>query len=378
MGFIGFYCSSISWGGLEMNFIKSATWLIKRNYRIKFYCVEGSPIANHLKSKGLDATYVNKNRKYYDFSNAYALYKLAKKDAIKAMFLVDTRDISTIALAKTLSGNKFKMIYYQGMQIGVDKKDILHTIRYSKIDAWVTLLDFLANQIQERTHFNHKKIHIIPNAVNFNHDKSQPKSLARKKFNLGSDKFIIGVIGRIDEQKGQLFLIKQLAKLREENLDIELLIVGETTRGAGQKYMNLLLETVRNLKLERFVHFHPFLEDTKVFYNAIDLFAMASKGETFGIVTIEAMACGVPVIGTNASGTPEILENGKLGFLYEVDNGKDFCQKVHCIFNNQLDVHDKVIQAQKSATVNYSQERVTNQFEEVFEKLNLTICKVNS
>ena len=59
---IGFYCSSTSWGGLEMNFVRFAIRLSNRNYRIKFYCVEDSPIANRLKSTDYDVTYVQKNK----------------------------------------------------------------------------------------------------------------------------------------------------------------------------------------------------------------------------------------------------------------------------------------------------------------------------
>jgi glycosyltransferase involved in cell wall biosynthesis len=55
---------------------------------------------------------------------------------------------------------------------------------------------------------------------------------------------------------------------------------------------------------------------------------MASKAETFGMVTIEAMASGVPTIGSNAGGTPEILEYGKLGFLFEPLNALSLAKSI--------------------------------------------------
>jgi glycosyltransferase involved in cell wall biosynthesis len=63
------------------------------------------------------------------------------------------------------------------------------------------------------------------------------------------------------------------------------------------------------------VHVRPYSQDVSVFYSAIDTFLLCSKGETFGTVTIEAMACSLPIIGTQSSGTPELLHHGECGIL---------------------------------------------------------------
>ena len=373
---VGFYCSSISWGGLEMNFIKCAIWVSKRDYRVKIYCVKDSPIAKKLVDSDIKVTYVPRNKKYYDIKNAYRISKLIKKDNIKALWLRDNRDLSTIGLAKTLSGNKFKIIYHQAMQIGVPKKDFFHNLRFSKIDAWISLLNNLATQVKSHTNFDHKKIHVIPLAVDMKPTTEELTKLeARDKFKLPSNKFVIGILGRISHHKGQLFLVKQLAKLRDQNLDIELLIVGEPTRNENDGYFELLTNTVKDLNLTKHVHFHSFISEPQIFYNAIDLFIMASEGETFGTVTIEAMKSGVPVLGTNSAGTPEILENGNLGFLYEANNGSDFCEQIDWIFNNPIEVNRKTTSAKIIADHKYSKEVVSSQIEQVFETLELTKCK---
>ena len=360
-----------------MNFVRFAVGLSSRNFQVKVYCVEGSPIASKLSSTNLKVTYVNKNKKYYDFVNAFRIKKLIKKDNIKAFWLRDTRDISTIGLAKTFSGNKIQIIYQQAMQIGVSKKDFLHTIRFSKIDAWITLLNFLATQVKSQTKFDHKKIHIIPLAVDININDTAliSKAKAREQFKLPQDKYVFGIIGRLSAPKGQLFLIKEIAKLRSQNFDIELLIVGEPTRGQDNEYQIELDRTIKELKLSDVVHFHPFLENVEIFYSAIDLFVMASKGETFGNVTIESMAYGVPVLGSNSSGTPEILDFGKLGSLYEVDDENDFNLKANWLLNNLDIIKEKTILAQKVANYKYSREVVFDQMEEVLTKLNLLNCK---
>jgi glycosyltransferase involved in cell wall biosynthesis len=223
---LGFYCSSISWGGLEMNFVKCAIWLSNRNYQIKVYCVKDSPIANKLESTNLDITYVHRNKKYFDLKNAFRVHRLMKKDNIKGIWLRDTRDLSTIGLTKNFSRNKIKVIYQQAMQISHPKKDLFHTIRFAKIDAWITLLNNLSDQVKKYTKIKPEKVHVIPLAVDLKRaEENQSKKFSRSYFKIAPEKYVIGILGRICHHKGQLFLVEQLAKLRGANLDIELLIM---------------------------------------------------------------------------------------------------------------------------------------------------------
>jgi len=76
------------------------------------------------------------------------------------------------------------------------------------------------------------------------------------------------------------------------------------------------------------------LEEMPLVYNGADLFVLASENETFGQVYIEAIACGVPVIGTNVGGVPEIITDGYNGFLIAPANPSNLAQKIEEIFNN--------------------------------------------
>ncbi len=376
MGKIGFYCSSISWGGLEMNFVRYAIWLAERGYAIIVYCVQGSPIADKLKNSSLKVTYVKRNRKYFDIINAFRVYKLIKRDRIQAFWIRDTRDMSTIGIAKTITSNKVKIIYQQAMQITFNKKDIFHTVRFSKIDLWITPLQYLASQVKSFTRFKKERIKVIPLATEIDPEQSiMTKAKARDILELPEDKFIIGVIGRIDPLKGQHFLIKALANLRNQDLNIDLLIVGDTTKHEGNEYQNFIKQEVKDMGIEENVHFRPFLDNVEIFFRAVDLFIMASKGETFGMVTIEAMTYGTPLLGTNSAGTPEILETGELGFLYEVDDENNFCKKVKWILNNEEKVNEKREAALKVAQHKYSRKEVLDQIENSLSSLNLIDCK---
>ena len=74
------------------------------------------------------------------------------------------------------------------------------------------------------------------------------------------------------------------------------------------------------------VFIRPFMKEMDVFFSSIDALLMATKAETFGMVTLEALAFGVPVIGSNAGGTPELLGQGKFGILFETLNPIDLAR----------------------------------------------------
>lgn len=366
---IAFYCSSLSWGGLELNFCRYAIILLFKGYYVKIYCVKNSPIANFLLKNNNDVVFVERNRKYFDFINAYRVYRKLKKENIDILWLRAPRDVIIAGIIKTFTFFKIKIIYQQAMQISTRKKDIFHTIRFAKINAWLTPLNYLAAQIKELTYFNPVKIHIIPLAVKNPADKFLTSSKARNLLNIPTDKFVIGIIGRIDVLKNQLFLIKALKLIREENPDSILLIVGDVTKEQNNDYLKLLHQTCVDLNLTDFVHFRPYIENIDVFYKAIDLFALSSINETFGMVTIEAMSFAVPIIAPATAANNEILKEGELGFIYEPGNIKIFCQNVNNIIQQYDNARNLAAKAYDEVNIKYSENIVYTKIEKIIDSL---------
>jgi D-inositol-3-phosphate glycosyltransferase len=92
--------------------------------------------------------------------------------------------------------------------------------------------------------------------------------------------------------------------------------MGEPTRNEGDAYLRQLEQQVVRLGLQAQVHFRGFRANPAVFYHAIDVFMMASISETYGMVTLEALASGVPVVGAACGGTLELVQHNHTGLLY--------------------------------------------------------------
>ena len=331
---LAYLCSSVSWGGLEMNQLKNALWMQERRNNVLMICKENSPVAQSCLSVGIAVAYIEDHRKYYDFQAGKKLATILNQSLITHLIIRDTRDLSVSVIAKRKANHKVHLSYFMEMQMGVSKKNLFHTIRYKGLDAWCCPLNGLVNQVKTLTRIDKTKIHFIPSALDLSRfSNNVSKETARKILDLPQNQITIGLSGRFDPFKGHLLLLEAINQL--ENKKINVCFLGEPTKGSGQEYTEQINQTIEKYNLSDRVFIRPFRQDIEVFYAAIDLFIMASKAETFGMVTIEAMASGVPVIASNGGGSPEILGEGKFGRLFEPLNAKSLSEQIKAFLEQE-------------------------------------------
>jgi len=122
-------------------------------------------------------------------------------------------------------------------------------------------------------------------------------------------------VGRLHERKGVDRLLLSFKKVLDE-MDAGLTIVGSGEMEGPLK------ELAKKLDIEKSVRFSGFVDDDKIpgLYSSSSIFVMPSYYEGFGIVLLEAMASGLPVVATATGGAPELIENGVNGFLVTHEN----------------------------------------------------------
>ncbi len=368
---IAFVITSTGWGGLELNTIKLARQFEKMGYPILFITREETKLNEEATSRFVNTTLLKSPKKYFDFKNAFKLSRIFKKENIETVIIISNRDIDLLSITKRFFCEDLKIIYQQQMQIGIDKKDFLHTLRYKALQYWICPLPYLKKEVIEKTNYPQERIKIIPLGIDVENfiTKKYSKAEALKKLEITTTVPIIGILGRIDRKKGQDFLVKAISELRNRNIDIELLIVGSPTINDtdGQQYFSEIKKLITDDKLENIIHIREHDNDVHLFYNAIDIFALASYSETFGMVTVEAMAAGIPVIATNKGGSPEILGNGKFGLLYEFENIHSFCEKVEWILINPDKTKEMTALSQQEAINNYSEVTIAKKIGELIK-----------
>lgn len=158
------------------------------------------------------------------------------------------------------------------------------------------------------------KFTVIPTGIDITPYKKANGAAIRSQWNWGDDKVIISA-GRLAEEKNWVTLLEAFALALQAQPNIRLVLLGDGPQAQALGRLAGELEIVDRVT---FVGKVPF-EEVPHYLKAADLFAFASITETQGLVTLEAMAAGLPVVAVDAPGTKDILEDGKQGFLTQND-----------------------------------------------------------
>jgi glycosyltransferase involved in cell wall biosynthesis len=240
-----------------------------------------------------------------------------------------------IATVKARMGKSIVTAYFMEMQLGVKKTGILHSIRFNYLDYWFCPLPFLEKQVIEWTHISASKVHLVPSGIDRSEIKCIIKEAARTQLDLPQNGFTFGLIGRFDLQKGQLLVLDALQRCA--NTSVNLVFLGEPTRNETNQVMEKMETFIEEHELTDRVFIRPFMQEVGVFYSALDALIMATKAETFGMVTLEAIAHGIPVVGSNAGGTPDLLNHEAFGRLFEPLNAADLALQMNQMVSNPID-----------------------------------------
>lgn len=341
-----FLLTTRGWGGLEMNVLRLANHFRDSGRNVYFICRTNSKMMNQVAEAGFDCIPIRAARKYFDFSGVFYAHRQIKKHKSSHLFYFDNSDSDRAAWIATFSP-QLEIVFQQHMQMSLAKRDWLHTWRYSRISKWIAPLQSLKEQVIRFTHFPPERIHVIPLGINTEAFSSRlcEKNMARQKLSLPATGFIFGVIGRIDPLKGQHRAIEALQRLRSQGRDAELVIAGSPTIDDERclKYDEQLKTLVALEQLN--VHFLGHRADPALFYSAVDLVLMTSESETYGMVTLEAMLAGCPVIGTNSGGTPDLLGEGRYGLLFNRNSTDELVQCINRVMDQPDETKLRVEQA---------------------------------
>lgn len=307
-------CFSEGWGGLEMASLQWARLLGEQPHQSFSITSRNSPLAQRLRQANMHCLELP-NRRYFSPVTSWRIRQFVINNHIDAVFLQSMKDLWLVAPA--LIGLPTQLVGFAQMWLqNIDKNDFGHRLIYKRLNHLVTLTPTQGAQYLKCIPFPPEKSFVLPNAVDSTKYSPEFKNQdLRKEFGAGESDILIGLVGRLDPQKGQLELIKAFAQARLKNEQLKLVLVGDVTEGAGSDYKNLLQNEVEKNNLTKHVHFAGFRSNIPEIMASLDIFCLCSYQEAFGFVVVEAMMSGTAVIATNSGGVPDILQSNRYGYL---------------------------------------------------------------
>ncbi|GAB4496596.1 MAG: glycosyltransferase family 4 protein [Anaerolineales bacterium] len=211
-----------------------------------------------------------------------------------------------------------------------------------------------------------KKSPVIYNAINFDRFKLTTefsKKYISSIWNIPQYAKLIISIGRLTEQKGYRFLLDAMFEIQKTRKDIHLVLIGE-----GELKRNLQAYSEK-LKISQFVHFAGKRNDIENLLPHFDVFVSSSLWEGLPTVLLESIAARVPIIGTQVSGTTEIICHEKNGLLVPPKDSIALSQAIITLLNNPEKAKIMAEQAYHDAIQKFSISSIANQYQKFYGNL---------
>jgi len=300
------------WGGLEQYPFTVYPYLKKRGYNIFFLVLKNSRAHQEC---------INRKIPYFTM-DYYKKFSFKIINRMREIILENNIDIVHFNKSREIYNWRFALNGFPGVKlimtqhIGIsNKNDFIHKWFYKRLDAAIAVTRLLYNRMIKYLPVPEYKINLLYNGVDLTRFTSKSKSTFRKEFKIPADYLLFLCVGNLSPAKGAYEFIEAGIQLSKKYKKIKFIWVGEDKYSGVENFKEKLEDIINKNNADKYFIFTGFRKDIPDILKASDVFILASHNETFGIVYIEAMASGKPVIGCNSGGVPEIIENNKNGYL---------------------------------------------------------------
>ncbi|MEH7109317.1 N-acetyl-alpha-D-glucosaminyl L-malate synthase BshA [Bacillus sp. JJ1764] len=260
-----------------------------------------------------------------------------------------------VKIVTTLHGTDITVLGYDpsladAIKFGIEKSDIVTGVSNS-----------LVQQTYELIHPD-KQIETVYNFIDERIYRKTNSDHLRTEFGIKDDEKVIIHVSNFRAVKRVQDVIKSFARIASA-MPAKLLLVGDGPE------MTVICKLVKQLALEDQVMFLGKQENLEELYSISDLKLLLSEKESFGLVVLEAMACGVPCIGTNIGGIPEVIQQGETGFLCEVGDIDEIAEKSIALLSDEKKHKQFSMRSVEAVNTTFKAEKIVEQYEELYFKL---------
>ena len=271
------------------------------------------------------------------------------------------------ALAKTLR-NKTALVYtcHNGLWSEENVHTSEHVVRLVEgytmrvSRAVIALNKTMARSIAAKARRDPRKIFVVPNGVDTEFFKPDINVFdVVRRYGLKGSRVVL-FVGRVTYAKGVHLLVKAFKDLVKVYRDLKLVVVGPLSDVFGEERISAYARRLtsyakRNLPRGSYIFTDAVDHETlRKLYSVAYICVLPSYAEAFGMALIEAMACGCPVIASNAGGMPDVVRDGVVGFLFKKGDYKDLREKLERLLNDEGLRREMSLNARKYVEENYS------------------------
>ena len=233
------------------------------------------------------------------------------------------------------------------------------------VDEIIAISDFEKESAIQNKICSPKKIRVIYNGIDIDDykNKSNQYTITRRKIGIPEDAYIIGMVGRISEQKAPDTFVQVAAKVKDIIPEAFFIIVGD---GDERKKIEKLID---DLDLKRSFMITGWVEEPMEYIELFDQAMLLSRWEGFGLVLAEYMVAEKPIIATNIDAIPNLIDDNVNGILIDVDQVEQAVKAIKELYENKEECQRMVTNSKNKVERDFDIRRVALQHEKIFESI---------
>jgi len=310
---------------------------LQKNLVVKIICFMEGPFAQEAREMGIDIMVLPQSKRY-DLKVVDTLTGIIKDEGFTIIHSHGARaNFITRFIKKKLSipcvttihsdfmldfkGNLYKHIIYTNLNIFALKK----------FDYFIAVSQSFKDMLVSRG-FPDDRIFVVYNGMDFQEDinyKSRDEFLNERGLAHLKDKKLIGILARLHPVKGHEVFVKAAADVMIDYKDIHFLITGN----GGE--LPSLDSQIKQLGIDKNVHFVGFVDNPYDFLNAIDINVLTSYSESFPYVLLEGARLEKPTIASAVGGIPMLIDDGVNGYLFKAGEDKELSKKLRMMIQDE-------------------------------------------
>ncbi|MCE1248038.1 MAG: glycosyltransferase family 4 protein [Firmicutes bacterium] len=346
------------WGGGEVLTLDLASALVKKGVDLTLGCNKKSVLADRAKEQDIPVIEFPM-RNELDIFAVIFISGLIQKQKFDIIHTHTMRDHVLGSLAAKQS-RKCASVRTQHIHFP-ENPSFMAQLAYKRwTDVIVCNSDFIKKDL-EKAGIAPDLLKVVHNGVDFGRLREDPVSI-RKEFSIPEDAIVIGCAGSLFKTKGQEYLIKAFPEIISKFPGAYILIAGD---GGERKNLEAMAKDTQNGGK---IIFAGKRNDMANIMKSIDLMVVPSIWEEpFGLVNVESMYSGIPVIATRTGGIPEIITHNETGILIPPKNEKAIAEAVINLLENKELYNNIKTAAKEKASEYFDSKRMANDMVRVYE-----------
>lgn len=201
--------------------------------------------------------------------------------------------------------------------------------------------------------------------------KSDGGSSFRENLGISDDAFLVCAVGQVCARKGLRELLDAVAAIQRDAPKTHLAIIGKAVFKHEEGYLDSLVKAAAASGCADRVHFTGELRNVSSVLQAADLLVLNSRQEPFGLVLVEAMSSGTPVLATRVGGIPEIVRDSENGWLVEQGDTHGLASKLLELSRNPAMLHQSAKAGREITCPQFSLQRFQSNLQRVYSEFRL-------